>query len=61
MLLVLGGDAVLHASALPGFAPNPCPAHLLNPGKSDMTYNVAEAVSTLRKVQDLDADVSSTT
>jgi hypothetical protein len=28
----------------------------INPGKSGMTYNVAETVSTLRKVQEHDAD-----
>jgi hypothetical protein len=28
----------------------------INPSKSGMTYNVAEAVSTLRKAQELDAD-----
>ena len=52
--------------------PDPCPGHLfealhadacatellmnINPGKSSMTYNVAEAVSTLRKVQEFDAN-----
>jgi hypothetical protein len=52
--------------------PDPCPGHLfealhadacatkllvnINPGKSSMTYNVAEAVSTLRKVQEVDID-----
>ena len=58
--------------SLPGFSPDPCPARLfealhadacatqplmqINPGKSSMTYNVADANDTLRKVQDFDAD-----
>ena len=60
------------STSLPGFAPDPCPARLfealhadacatqplmqINPGPSSMTYNVADANATLRKVQDFDAD-----